>query len=188
MNRPDVLSNDELIDRARDVRLIVMDVDGVLSDGVIAVDDEGREHKHFHVRDGSAIAGWIRSGRHAAILSGRKARCVDHRARELGIPYVLQGNPRKIEGLQEILGRTEATLRQTCFIGDDLPDLPLFGMVGLSACPSDAVEEILAASHFVSRHPGGRGAVHELIRLVMEAQGLWKSHVDWYFHRESVDR
>lgn len=189
MNRTNTLKSwksEDFNERAGRIRLIVMDVDGVLSDGVIAVDDQGQEHKNFHVRDGSAIVGWLRQGNSAAILSGRYAKCVDHRAKDLGIPIVLQGNPRKISGLQEILHKTGLTLQETCFIGDDLPDLPLFGMVGLAASPSDAVDEVLDQSHFISRFTGGRGAVNDLIRQIMIVQGNWQRHIDWYFERESL--
>lgn len=177
-------TSEDFHERAKNIRLIVMDVDGVLSDGVIAVDDHGHEHKNFHVRDGSAIVGWLRLGNSAAILSGRYARCVDFRAKDLGIPIVLQGNPRKISGLQTILQQTGLSLKQTCFIGDDLPDLPLFGMVGLAASPVDAIDEIHERSHFVSQFGGGRGAVNDLIRQIMTVQETWQQHIDWYHERE----
>lgn len=182
--KQNLLSSEDFQERASRIRLIVLDVDGVLSDGRIIVDDDGRESKHFHVRDGSALAGWLRTGRTVAILSGRYARCVEHRAKDLGIPIVLQGNPRKLSGFQEILDRTGLTADQACFMGDDLPDLPLFSQVGLAACPADAVEEVRAEAHFISRQPGGQGAVHDLICQVMKAQDLWQEHVQWYFHRE----
>lgn len=180
--------SDDFVIRAEKIRLIVMDVDGVLSDGIIAVNDQGQEHKNFHVRDGSAIVGWLRTGYQAAILSGRSAKCVDIRAKELGIPFVLQGNPRKISGLHHILHQTGYSLAETCFIGDDLPDLPLFGMVGLAASPADAVEEIQQQSHFISRYAGGRGAVNDLIRSLMKVQNRWQEHMDWYFKRETVTK
>lgn len=173
----------DLIERAQQVRLIVLDVDGVLTDGVIAIDDHGHEVKHFHVRDGSAIVGWIRTGGKVAILSGRKSRSVEHRAKELGIEIVLQGNPQKIQGFQEILESTGVPSERTCFVGDDLPDLPLFRLVGLAACPSDSTDEVREAAHFVSRFPGGHGAVQEIVSMVMKSQNLWQSHVQWYERR-----
>lgn len=173
----------DLIERAQQVRLIVLDVDGVLTDGVIAIDEHGHEMKHFHVRDGSAVVGWIRSGGKVAILSGRKSRAVEHRARELGIDLVLQGNPQKIQGFHEILESSGVSANHACFVGDDLPDLPLFRLVGLAACPSDSTDEIREAAHFVSRYPGGRGAVQEVVSMVMKSQNLWQSHVHWYEQR-----
>lgn len=174
------LATNDLIERARQIQLIVFDVDGVLTDGVIAIDDDGKESKNFHVRDGSAIAGWIRLGGKAAILSGRKSRSVERRAQELGVSRVILGNPQKIKGFEEILDHADVSADRTCFVGDDLPDLPLFRRVGLAACPADAAEEIRESAHFISRFPGGRGAVHEVVSLVMKSQNLWKSHVDWY--------
>lgn len=179
-----LLNPDDFQARASRIRLIVLDVDGVLSDGRIIVSDDGQESKNFHVRDGSALAGWLRTGRTVAILSGRYARCVEHRARDLGIPIVLQGNPRKLAGFQEILDCTGLTADQACFMGDDLPDLPLFSLVGLAACPADAVDEVRAEAHFISSQAGGQGAVHDLVCQVMNAQGLWQEHIQWYFHRE----
>lgn len=180
MSLPNRRIEGDLIERAQRVRLIVLDVDGVLTDGVITIDDHGHEQKNFHVRDGSALVGWIRSGGKVAILSGRKSRSVEHRARELGIDIILQGNPQKIQGFHEILGSTGFTPERTCFVGDDLPDLPLFRLVGLAACPSDSTDEIRETAHFVSRYPGGRGAVQEVVSMVMKSQNLWQSHVQWY--------
>ena len=177
-------TSDDFITRANRIKLIVLDVDGVMTDGVIAFDDNGHEHKHFHVRDGSAIAGWLRSGRLIAILSGRYARCVEHRAKDLKIPIVIQGNPRKINGLLGIRQQTGLSLDQTCFMGDDLPDLPLFHMVGLAASPADGVEEIQAKAHFVSQNRGGHGAVHDLVSHLMKTQGIWSDHVQWYESQE----
>ncbi|MFM7128237.1 MAG: KdsC family phosphatase [bacterium] len=178
------LSSDFAV-RAGRIRLIVMDVDGVLTDGLIIVDDQGQELKHFNVRDGSALVGWMRTGGKSAILSGRRAKCVEHRARDLGIQHVIQGNPRKLSGLAQILEQAGVSLEETCFVGDDLPDLPLFSRVGLAAAPADAVEEVLAGAHFVSSQAGGRGVLNELVKSIMQVQQTWQGHIDWYFERES---
>src|SRR5437762_13777257 len=114
----------ELAMRCESIELLVVDVDGVLTDGVIAVDDAGVETKHFHVRDGLAYALWHRAGKQAAILSGRRAAAVDRRAAELKIAHVLQGVEGKAEPLQTLMGRLGLTPRQVCYVGDDLPDLP----------------------------------------------------------------
>jgi len=184
-NRTQHRISPDFAERASKIRLIVMDVDGVLTDGLIVVNHEGQEEKNFNVRDGSELVGWMRSGGKTAILSGRYASCVEHRARELGINIVLQGNPRKIAGLHQILERSGLSLEETCFIGDDLPDLPLFGLVGLAAAPADAVPEVLSQAHFVSSKAGGKGAVNDLIRQIMIVQQNWQEHVNWYFERES---
>jgi len=184
-HQPQAWLSADFAERAGKIRLIVMDVDGVLTDGLIIVDDQGQEQKNFNVRDGSALVGWMRTGGKTAILSGRYARCVEHRARDLGIQQVLQGNPRKLAGLAQILQEAGVTLEETCFVGDDLPDLPLFGRVGLAAAPADAVEEVLAEAHFVSSHTGGRGVLNQLVKAIMQVQQTWQGHIAWYFERES---
>src|SRR3954466_5674326 len=111
---PRTLAPEDLNARLEAIRLLVVDVDGVLTDGVIALDDRGVETKHFHVRDGSAIALWRKSGRRGAILSGRRAECVDRRAAELGISPVIQGAASKIEPFRAILAELDVTAEQTC--------------------------------------------------------------------------
>ncbi|MGP0066004.1 MAG: KdsC family phosphatase [Isosphaeraceae bacterium] len=169
----EVTDRAELAGRCEPIELLVVDVDGVLTDGVIAVDDRGVETKHFHVRDGLAFTLWHRAGKRSAILSGRRAESVDRRAAELKIEHVLQGRAEKGEpflGLIEGLGLAP---RQVCYVGDDLPDLPVLRAVGLAACPADAVEEVRDAAHLVTRAPGGRGAVREVVELILKCQGNW---------------
>jgi 3-deoxy-D-manno-octulosonate 8-phosphate phosphatase (KDO 8-P phosphatase) len=167
----------ELADRCMRIELLLMDVDGVLTDGVIALDDRGVETKHFYVRDGSAIALWRRAGKRAAILSGRSATAVEHRARELGISPVIQGHSAKADPFRQLLQDLQLDPAQVCFVGDDLPDLPVLRCVGLAACPADAVPEVQAASHYVTRATGGRGAVREVVELLLKQQGAWEGLV-----------
>lgn len=174
------LPPDELAARCAPIELLVMDVDGVLTDGVIAVDDRGVESKHFFVRDGSAIALWRRAGHRAAILSGRWAPVVDRRASELGIAPVVQGASDKRASLRDLLGRLDLDRRQVCYMGDDLPDLPALLDAGLSACPADAAPEVRDAAHVVAAAPGGRGAVRELVELILRQQGRWEALVLGY--------
>jgi 3-deoxy-D-manno-octulosonate 8-phosphate phosphatase (KDO 8-P phosphatase) len=151
----------------------VVDVDGVLTDGVIALDDRGVETKHFHVRDGSAIALWRKAGKHAAILSGRRAHAVDLRAAELGIAPVVQGAGEKGEPFRAIVAGFGLDARQACYMGDDLADLPAVRAAGLTACPADAALEVRCAVHYVALAPGGRGAIREVVELVLKHQGVW---------------
>lgn len=160
-----------LADRLRLIRLLVLDVDGVLTDGVIALDDQGVESKNFYVRDGSAIALWRRSGGKVAILSGRRAACVDRRAAELGIAPVIQGAPSKLAPFRSILDTLNIAAEHTCYVGDDWVDLPPMAAAGLAACPADAASEALAAAHFVAKSPGGRGAVREVIQAILKERG-----------------
>lgn len=160
------------------IELIVLDVDGVLSDGVIAVDDNGVETKHFHVRDGSGISLWRKSGKRVAILSGRTAKCVDIRGRELGISPIIQGEPRKLAPFLKLLEEMKLEPHQVCYMGDDLPDVPVLRVAGLAACPSDAVEEVRSVSQIVTRAAGGQGAVREVIERILKRQGLWQEALD----------
>jgi 3-deoxy-D-manno-octulosonate 8-phosphate phosphatase (KDO 8-P phosphatase) len=163
----------ELAARCEPIELLVVDVDGVLTDGTVALDDHGAETKHFHVRDGLAYALWHRAGKQAAILSGRRAAAVDRRAAELGIPHVLQGLDQKAEPFQALIERLCLAPRQVCFVGDDLPDLPVLRAVGLAACPADAAPEVQDAAHLVTHAPGGRGAVRQVVETILKAQGSW---------------
>ncbi len=161
----------ELADRCAPIELLVADVDGVLTDGVIAIAADGSETKRFHVRDGLGYALWHRAGKASAILSGRKATAVERRAAELSIAHVLQGHDSKIGPFRDLIARLGLEPRQVCYIGDDLPDLPVLQAVGLAACPHDAVEEVRQAAHLITRAPGGKGAVRELIELILKFQG-----------------
>ncbi len=165
------MRSEDLDDRLKAIRLLVLDVDGVLTDGVIAIDDRGVETKHFHVRDGSAIALWRKAGGRVAILSGRKAECVDRRAAELGISPVVQGVGSKLEPFRAILEETGTPAEHALFMGDDWADLAVLAHAGVAACPSDAAEEVRAAAHLVVKSAGGRGAVREMVERVLRAQG-----------------
>jgi 3-deoxy-D-manno-octulosonate 8-phosphate phosphatase (KDO 8-P phosphatase) len=159
--------------RCRPIELLVTDVDGVLTDGVIALDDSGVETKHFHVRDGMAFSLWHRAGKQAAILSGRRSSSVDRRASELKIAHVLQGRDEKAAPLRALLQQLGFVPRQVCFVGDDLADLPALMTVGLAACPADAVAEVKNVAHLVTQARGGRGAVREIVEAILKSQGSW---------------
>jgi 3-deoxy-D-manno-octulosonate 8-phosphate phosphatase (KDO 8-P phosphatase) len=163
----------DIAQRCRPIELLVADVDGVLTDGVIALDDNGVETKHFYVRDGTAFAVWHRAGKQAAILSGRRAVAVERRAAELKIAHVLQGYEQKAAPLRSLIEGLGIAPFQVCFVGDDLADLPVLRAVGLAACPADAAAEVQDAAHLVTRAPGGRGAVREVVEAILKAQGTW---------------
>src|SRR3954467_5622301 len=128
--------------RCEPIELLLVDVDGVLTDGVIVLDDRGVETKHFHVRDGSGFSLWRKAGKRAAILSGRWAPLVDRRAAELGIAPVIQGAPEKGPPFRALLAELNLEARRACYVGDALPDLPVLLAAGLAACPADAAEEV----------------------------------------------
>lgn len=170
----------DLAARCGPIELLLVDVDGVLTDGVIVVDDRGVETKHFHVRDGSAFNLWQKAGKQAAILSGRWAPLVNRRAAELGIAKVIQGAAQKGEPFRALIQELGLDARQVCYVGDDLADLPVLTAVGLAACPADAADEVRAAAHLVTRAPGGRGAVREVVEVVLKHQGIWEALVAQY--------
>ena len=160
-------------DRLGRIALLVLDVDGVLTDGSIIVDDHGVESKAFHVRDGAAIVLWNRLGHRTAILSGRSARCVDHRAADLGIKPVVQGSGDKGRDLAAMLDELDLTADRVAFVGDDFADLPALDLAGFAACPADAAPEVRGAVDLVTAAPGGRGAVREVIEAILKATGRW---------------
>jgi 3-deoxy-D-manno-octulosonate 8-phosphate phosphatase (KDO 8-P phosphatase) len=169
----------ELAARCAAIELLVVDVDGVLTDGVIALDDHGVETKHFHVRDGGALNLWRQAGKHAAILSGRRSAAVDRRAAELGIApdAVIQGAAEKGGPFRALVAAHGLDARQACYVGDDLADLPALDAAGLAACPADAAAEVRAAAHLVATAAGGRGAVREVVEVILKQQGAWDALV-----------
>ncbi len=162
-----------LADRAAAIELLVLDVDGVLTDGRVATLPDGTELKWFHVRDGAGIVAWHSLGRRTAILSGRTSPVVDRRAAELRVHWVRQGVMDKRAELESILRAAGTSADRAAAIGDDLADLPVLQAVGVSAAVADACAEVRAAADFVCRTPGGRGAVREFIEWLLRAQEAW---------------
>lgn len=157
----------------RRIKLVIMDVDGVLTDGSIRLDDDGNETKRFHAHDGSAIVFLHRVGLASAILTGRRSKATRHRARDLGIQILEEGDPDKRGGLARILSRTGCDASEACHIGDDLTDVPVLRRVGLPVAVRDAAPEAKRAAAYVTRRPGGNGAVREVVEMILKAQGTW---------------
>lgn len=163
----------DLAARAAAIELLLLDVDGVLTDGSVVYADDGTELKRFHVRDGTGLKLWRAAGKRAAILSGRKSVAVERRAAELGVAPVLQGCDDKLAGLSAVLEHTGLTPERVCAVGDDLPDVPLLRCCGLAVSVADACPEARAAAHHVTTAGGGRGAVREAIEWLLRAGGRW---------------
>jgi 3-deoxy-D-manno-octulosonate 8-phosphate phosphatase (KDO 8-P phosphatase) len=163
----------DLAARAAAVQLLLLDVDGVLTDGSIVYTDAGQELKRFHVRDGSGLKLWRAAGKRAAIVSGRSSAAVTRRAAELGVTPVLQGRDDKLAALAEVLAATGLRAEQVCAIGDDLPDVPVFRACGLAVAVADACPEARAAAQYVTAVPGGRGAVRDAIEWLLKLEGRW---------------
>src|SRR5262245_25232402 len=166
--------------RCASIELLVLDVDGVMTDGGIHVNDDGIETKVFNVRDGAGIAYWRRLGKRVAIVSGRSCRAVERRAAELGIHRVYQGRLDKRSALEEILQLEGLSEDHACAVGDDLADIPMLKLAGVAVTVRDAVEEVKAVAQHVTNQPGGRGAVREVIEWLLRAQGRWDEIVQHY--------
>jgi 3-deoxy-D-manno-octulosonate 8-phosphate phosphatase (KDO 8-P phosphatase) len=169
-----------LAERCAVIEMLVLDVDGVLTDGGIIYTDAGTEVKQFHVRDGSGLKLWVWLGKQAAIITGRRSSLVDVRAAELDIGTVIQGAPDKLPAYRRLIAEKGLKTEQVCYVGDDLPDLPVFADCGLAAAVADACPEARAFAHYVTRAPGGRGAVREVIELILQSQGMWAKAVARY--------
>ena len=163
----------EIEKRAARVKLLLMDCDGVLTDGRITLLPDGDEQKSFHTRDGHGLVLLHRAGINSGIISGRTSSAVERRARDLGIAYVRQGTWDKIVEFEEVLAAAGVEEEEAAFVGDDVTDIPLMQRVGLAVAVADATHETRAAAHYVTALPGGFGAVREVAELILKAQGRW---------------
>lgn len=161
--------------RASRIKLLLMDCDGVLTDGTLALLENGDEQKSFHVRDGQGIVLLHRAGLKSGIISGRNSSLVNRRAQELGMSpeFVRQGCLDKIKDFDELLAQAQIDEHEVAFIGDDVTDIPLMQRVEFAVAVADAVAETRSAAHYVTQVTGGHGAVREVIELILRAQGRW---------------
>jgi 3-deoxy-D-manno-octulosonate 8-phosphate phosphatase (KDO 8-P phosphatase) len=170
----------EIERRAARVKLLLMDCDGVLTDGRITLLENGDEQKSFHTRDGHGIVLLHRAGLASGIISGRTSSLVERRARELGMTYVRQGTWDKIKDFEELLAEAGVTEHEVAFVGDDVTDIPLMQRSELAVAVADAAPETLAAAHYVTGLPGGHGAVREVTELILKSQGRWSELMKRY--------
>lgn len=168
------MPTEPLAARAARVRLLVLDVDGVLTDGRIVYADDGTEVKRFHVRDGSGLKFWRDAGKRAAIVSGRSSAAVTRRAAELGVAPVLQAQGDKLPAFERVLAEVGVTAAEVCAVGDDLPDLPVLTRAGLAVAVADACPEVRAVADYVTAAPGGAGAVREAVEWLLKLTGAWE--------------
>jgi 3-deoxy-D-manno-octulosonate 8-phosphate phosphatase (KDO 8-P phosphatase) len=173
-------SASDALDRARRIKLMVFDVDGVLTDGVLWYGPTGEEWKAFHAFDGHGLKMLAASGVPCAILSGRRSAAVTARAKELGIADVLQGIDDKLAAFKEILVKQNLTAEQAGFMGDELVDLPVLTRCGFACAPREAPEAVRSRVHYVASAPAGRGAAREVCELVMRAQGTLERALQGY--------
>jgi len=164
-------------ERARRIRVLLFDVDGVLTDGGVYMHADGTESKRFDIKDGAAIVLARRSGLTVGVISARHSASTLHRARQLGMDPICQGVHDKAATLDELAATRGWDLRDVAYMGDDVVDLPVLARVGLAACPADAVPEVRAVAHVISDRPGGHGAARSLIEDILRAQGRWDALV-----------
>jgi 3-deoxy-D-manno-octulosonate 8-phosphate phosphatase (KDO 8-P phosphatase) len=167
----------EVWERAQGIRLLILDVDGVLTDGSLYFGPKGEAFKVFHVRDGHGIKMAQRAGIEVAFLSGRRSDPAYHRARELGINRFHEGLRDKVMVAEEIMAAMQIQAPEVAVVGDELVDLPLMAGAGLAVAVADAVPEVRAGAHWVTILPGGKGAVREVCDLLLKAQGKWEKAV-----------
>ena len=170
----------DVLARAAKIRLLICDVDGVLTDGRLYFTADGQELKSFHARDGHGLKLLQRTGVQAAVISGRSSPAVALRMSSLGIEHVFQGRENKLEPFQELLGRLDLKAEQAAFVGDDVLDLPLLRRVGLAVAVADAHFTLRETVHWVTAQPGGLGAVREVCDLIMLAQGRLQGIIESY--------
>ncbi|MBI3331084.1 MAG: HAD hydrolase family protein [Candidatus Omnitrophica bacterium] len=170
----------DVLQRASRVSLLVLDVDGVLTDGRIVYADYGDELKFFDVQDGAGMVFWNRVGLRSAIITARTSRLLKRRAKELRVDALRQGCLLKLPAYEQLLKRLRVGGEQVCVVGDDLMDLPLLRRAGFAVAVSNAVEEVKSVAHYVTRRAGGRGAVREVIDIILKAKGLWEEVLQRY--------
>jgi 3-deoxy-D-manno-octulosonate 8-phosphate phosphatase (KDO 8-P phosphatase) len=167
-------------ERLKLIKLLILDVDGVLTDGKIIYNDRGEEIKAFDVKDGHGIKLLMRSGIEIALITGRESEVVLHRARDLGIEQVYQKVTNKMEVYEKILNDKKLEDENVGFVGDDLVDIPVLKRVGFSAAVLDAVSEVKEIADYIASKKGGGGAVREICELLLKAQNKWKGVIERY--------
>jgi 3-deoxy-D-manno-octulosonate 8-phosphate phosphatase (KDO 8-P phosphatase) len=170
----------DVMEKARQIRLVIFDVDGVLTDGGLFIDTDGREHKVFHSRDGHGMKMLREAGVEIGIITGRDSPAVTHRMNGLGIGHVYQGQQHKLPAFRDLIGRLGLTPAQVAYVGDDVVDLPLLRRVGLAIAVQDAHELVRRHAHWITPCGGGRGAARDVCELIMTAQGTLESRFEDY--------
>lgn len=174
----------DLTDKARQIRLVVFDVDGVLTDGSLFLGDDGQEYKAFHSRDGHGMKMLQRAGVAIGIITGRSSRVVEHRMANLGVRHVYQGQLDKLPAYRQLLETLGVEPPQVAYVGDDVVDLPVMLRVGLAIAVQDAHPQVKRHAHWITPSPGGRGAARDVCELIMDAQGSLEAQMARYLSRD----
>ena len=170
----------DVVQRASKVSLLVLDVDGVLTDGRIVYADYGDELKFFNVQDGAGLVFWNRLGLKSAVITARTSKLLKRRAKEMKVDFVSQGSLLKLPVYERLLKKFRLSTEQVCAIGDDLMELPILSRAGLSVAVANAVTEVRQTCHYTTQRAGGQGAVREVIELILKAKGLWDQVLQRY--------
>jgi 3-deoxy-D-manno-octulosonate 8-phosphate phosphatase (KDO 8-P phosphatase) len=168
-------------EKAKKVKLLIVDVDGVLTDGRIIYSDSGDQLKFFDVTDGMGLALFSRAGLKSAILTAKGSRLVSRRSKDMHVDKVYQNAHRKLEVFKKILSDFSVTPEEVCFIGDDVVDVPVLKKVGLAVSVPNAVPEVKNEAHYITKRKGGRGAVREIIDIILKSQGKWDEVMRRYY-------
>lgn len=180
--------SDDALDRARNVKLIIFDVDGVMTDGGIYHGANGELFKRFHCRDGFGITLAHSCGLKSAIITGRTSAMTSWRAKELSISAVIQGQMNKRDAYKKIKAQFNLSDAEICYVADDLIDLPVFVQAGFRAAVADAAPEVVERAHFVAKNFGGHGAVREVVEFILKAKGFWQAIIERYTAPEFDDK
>jgi len=171
------MAKENALEAAKKIKMLIFDVDGVMTDGSITYDETGKEYKTFNAKDGHGIVRMNKAGFITAIITARNNGTVEHRAKNLNFTEIYQGYKYKLPALEELIKKYKLSYENISYMGDDLPDICILAGVGLAACPNDAVKEVQDVCNFKSKYNGGKGAVRELCDFILDAQGIQKDYV-----------
>ncbi len=170
----------DIIDKAAQIKLVIFDVDGVLTDGSLFLGDDGQEYKAFHSRDGHGMKMLQETGVEIGIITGRTSQVVIHRMENLGVKHLYQGRLEKLPAFKDLIAKLGLEREQTAFVGDDVVDLPIMLNAGLAIAVRDAHPLVARHAHWQTPNPGGRGAARDVCELIMDAQGTLQSMLERY--------
>lgn len=170
----------DILQKAANIKLVIFDVDGVLTDGSLFIGDDGQEYKAFHSKDGHGMRMLQDSGVDIAIITGRVSKVVEHRAKDLGIRHVYQGKRDKLPAYKELMQHVGLQDEEVAYVGDDVVDLPVMCRVGLAICVQDGHPFVKQHAHWITEHNGGRGAGRDVCEMIMQAKGLLHEKLQSY--------
>ena len=170
----------DILEKAAGIKLVIFDVDGVLTDGSLFIGDDGQEYKAFNSKDGHGMRMLQDAGVDIAIITGRVSNVVEHRMKDLGIKHVYQGKRQKLPAFEELLQKVGLPAEQVAYVGDDVVDLPVMSKVGLAICVQDGHGFVKKHAHWITEHGGGRGAGRDVCELILQARGQLESMLHSY--------